>query len=122
MNIYTKNGNLLLKRRMFSFMDSLLAGVFLYIYLVLMKSGCEFLFRRMTERAFSYEVRLLPSYMLVFSTSYLLYIFSFEFPGKIYIKLTMYISLILFSLLVWLRLLKPINGRWYNIILKRIQK
>lgn len=103
-------------------MDSVISGVLLFIYMALMKVSCEFIFKRMDQKGFSYEVCLVPCYMLVSATSCLISAFSFKFPGKLFITFTMHISLILLSLLICLRLLKNINGRWYSSILSRIKR
>ncbi len=103
-------------------MTSLISGILLFFYLALMKVSCEFLFRRMSQRAFSYEVCLMPCYLLVFTTSCSIYAFSFKFPGKVFITLTMYISLILLALLICLRLIKIINVGWYYSILSKIRR
>ncbi len=59
--------------------------------------------------------------MLVSITSCLIYIFSFKFPGKVFIIFTMYVSLVILVLLICLKLLKIINSKWYDTNLSRIK-
>lgn len=103
-------------------MISLISGILLFVYLAVMKIGCESLFRRMKQLNFSYELCLIPCYMLVFITSCFIYIFSFEFPGKVFITFTMCVSLVIVVLLMCLRLLKIINSEWYYRILSKVKK
>ncbi len=87
-----------------------------------MKIGCEFLYKKMKSKNFSYELALMPSYLLVAFTTSLIYWFTPFFIGKFFIQTAMIVSIVLFIFLVLVRSLKSINNQLYKTILRKIQK